>query len=215
MFLYRCSSPGSPVDEPEDQFRPPIQVLTYKSTRFTITLMETSTDELSTLLTAITHTARLRGLNDSQWAAAAGLPKETLSRLRRRTSCDLSTLVCLASAVGARLAIVPAAPVKTTPDGHFPDRVDRVYESRLLNLAASGSFDATAWRALGPAFFMAGVAVMLASRRGANRRTLIVLADTLHPGMSHPDVFNAWLVRSPLKPSRFLPMVRAQVRDAA
>ena len=190
-------------------------MLTYKSTSIIISLMKASTDELGRLLATITHAARVRGLNDSQWAAAAGLPKETLSRLRRRTSCDLATLVSLASAVGARLAIVPRSPVMTTPDGHFPDRVDRDYESRLLNLVASGNYDATAWCALGPAFFMAGLAVMLASRRGANRRALMVLGDALHPGMSHPDVFNAWLVRSPLKPSRFLPMVRAGVRDAA
>jgi hypothetical protein len=190
-------------------------VLTYRSTSINITLMEESTTLLSRLLAAITYAARSRGLNDSQWAAAAGLPKETLSRLRRRTSCDLATLVSLANAVGARIGIVPGSPVMTTPDGHFPDRVDRDYESRLLDLAASGSYDATDWRALGPSFFMAGVAAMLASRRGANRRALMMLADALHPGMSHPDVFNAWLVRSPLKPSRFLPMVRTVVRSAA
>lgn len=164
---------------------------------------------------ALTHSARLRGLNDSQWAAAAGLPKETLSRLRRRTSCDLATLESLASAVGARLAIVPGAPVDTTADGHFPDRLDREYESRLLNLAASGNYDAATWRALGPAFFMAGLAVMLASGRGANRRALMALADELHPGMSHEDVFSAWLARSPLKPSRFLPMARTELGNAA
>jgi hypothetical protein len=157
----------------------------------------------------------MRGLNDSKWAAAAGLPKETLSRLRHRTSCDLATLVSLAKAVGSRLAIVQGSPVETTPDGHFPDRVDRDYESHLLALAAARNYDATAWRALGPAFFMAGLAVMLASRRGTNRRELIELAETLHPGMSHPDVFDMWLARSPLKPSRFLPMVRTVVRNAA
>ena len=177
--------------------------------------MQRSTNDLDDLVAGMTDLARGRGLNDSQWAAASGLPKETLSRLRRRTNCDLATLVALANAAGARLCVMPGAPVDTTPDGHFPDRVDRDYESRLLKLAASGNCDAAAWHALGPAFFMAGLAVMLASRRGADRGALMTLADKLHPGMSHPDVFDAWLARSPLKPSRFLPMLRAEARDAA
>jgi len=177
--------------------------------------MSKSTNELSSFLSEMRRLARLGGLNDSQWAAAAGMPKETLSRLRRRTNCDLNTLVSLADAVGAGLVIMPGPPVDTMPNGHFPERVDREYESRLLALAGSRNCDAESWRALGPAFFMAGLAMMLASRRGADRNALVALADQLHPGMSHPDVFNAWLVRSPVKPSRFLPMLRAELRHAA
>ena len=178
-------------------------------------LMQTSTIVLGDLVAGMTHFARTRGLNDSQWAAAAGLPKETLSRLRRRTNCDIATLLSLATAAGTRLAITPGATVETTQDGHFPVRVDRDYESRLLKLAASENYDVAAWHALGPVFFMAGLAVMLASHRGADRNALVTLADKLHPGMSHPDVFDAWLARSPLKPSRFLPMLRARVPHAA
>lgn len=177
--------------------------------------MRTSTNELSVLLDGMTNLARMRGLNDSQWAAAAGLPKETLSRLRRRASCDFATLSSLANAAGARLAVMPGELVETTLDGHFPVRVDRDYESRLLKLSASENYDAASWLALGPPFFMAGMAVMLASGRRANRYALITLADQLHPGMSHPDVFEAWLARSPLRPSRFLPMLRAEIRHAA
>ena len=178
-------------------------------------LMSKSTKVLDKLLDQLTRFARLRGLNDSQWSAKAGLPRETLSRLRRRTNCDLATLVSLADAAGARLAVTLCAPVQTTQDGHFPDRVDRDYELRLLELAASQNYEPASWLALGPPFFMAGLAVMLASSRGADRNALLTLADKLHSGMSHPDVFNAWLVRSPVKPSRFLPMFRAALPHAA
>lgn len=177
--------------------------------------MKTSTNELAGLLDRLTHSARARGLNDSQWASAAGLPKETLSRLRRRESCDLATLNALAEAVGARLAVLEGPPPTASTDGHFPSRIDREYEARLLALAASGSLDPARWRATGPAFFMAGLAVVLASVSGSDRRGLLALAESLHPGSSHPDVFQAWLARSPLRPSRFLPMLRAELRRAA
>lgn len=95
----------------------------------------------------------------------------------------------------------------------FPAELDRAYEARLLALAAS---DATPqiWAAAGPHFFMAGLAVMLASERGQNRRKWLELAETLHPGASTPAVFNRWLEGSPLRPSRFLPMLEAQRRHA-
>jgi len=177
--------------------------------------MQTSTHGLGDLVTQLTGIARVRGLNDSQLAAAAGLPKETLSRLRRRESCDLATLNALAKAVGARLAVLEGVPPGATPDGHFPGRLDREYEAGLLTLAASANLDPDVWRAMGPAFFTAGIAVMLASVQGMDRRGLLALAETLHPGSSHPEVFRAWLARSPLRPSRFLPMLRAELRRAA
>ncbi len=178
-------------------------------------LIMKSTSSLGELLDQLTQYARARGLNDSQWSALAGLPKETLSRLRRRESCDLATLSALAKAIGARLAVLEGAPPGATPDGHFPGRLDREYEAALLSLAASGNRDPDAWRAKGPAFFMAGFAVMLAGVAGLDRRAFLALAETLHPGSSHPEVFRAWLARSPLRPSRFLPMLRAELRRAA
>ncbi len=190
-------------------------MLTYKSTYSIIMLMQRSPIVLDNLLSRMTQLARTRGLNDARWAAAAGLPRETLSRLRRRTSCDLGTLVTLAEAIGARLTVMAGAATETTPDGHFPRHVDRDYESRLLALAASADYEPANWRALGPAFFMGGLAAMLASSRGADRNALMTLADSLHPGMSHPHVFNVWLERSPVKPSRFLPMFQAELRHAA
>lgn len=177
--------------------------------------MKTSTDNLGNLLASLTRLAQQRGLNASQWAAAAGVPKETLSRLRRRTSCDFATLNALASAIDARLAVLHGPPVATTPDGHFPARVDRNYEARLLALISSGDLDPNAWRTIGPAFFMAGIAVMLGGVRGADRHALLALAEALHPGSSHPDVFQLWLALSPIRPSRILPIIRAEQRRAA
>jgi len=62
---------------------------------------------------------------------------------------------------------------------------------------------------------MAGLAVMLASVTEFDRRGLLALAESLHPGASEPAVFAQWLKRSPVRPSRLLPMVEQEVRHAA
>jgi DNA-binding phage protein len=174
-----------------------------------------STSELSRLLDSLTVSARKKGLNDTAWASAAGFSKETLSRLRRRSSCDLSTLVALANAAGASLSVKIAAQPATTSDGHFPRELSRDYEHRLLTLCASRNLDSAAWAAAGPAFFMGGLAVMLASNADADRRGLLSLAESLHPGATEVPVFARWLKRSPLRPSRFLPMLAMETKHAA
>jgi DNA-binding phage protein len=174
-----------------------------------------STVTLEQLMESLTVAARNKGLNDASWASAAGFSKETLSRLRRRDSCDLSTLMALADAAGARLAVTVAAQPATTADGHFPIDLSRDYERQLLTLSASGQLDPAVWAAAGPAFFMAGIAVMLASGAGADRRRLLALAENLHPGATDVSVFARWLKRSPLRPSRFLPILAVETRHAA
>ena len=177
--------------------------------------MSQSTSELQRLLDSLTVSARRKGLNDAAWASAAGFSKETLSRLRRRSSCDLSTLVALAHATGANLSVSIGAEPAATPDGHFPRELSRDYEHRLLALCASRELDLGEWAAAGPAFFMAGVAVMLASNAAADRRGLLALAESLHPGATEVPVFARWLKRSPLRPSRFLPMLAIETKHAA
>src|SRR5579863_10522773 len=174
-----------------------------------------STIELKRLMDSLTAADRNKGLNDASWASAAGFSKETLSRLRRRSSCDLSTLIALADAVGASLAVTIATQPATTSDGHFPSQLSRDYERQLLALCASRRLDPAAWAAAGPAFFVAGIAVMLASSADADRRGLLALAELLHPGASEVPVFARWLKRSPLRPSRFLPMLAMEIRNAA
>jgi DNA-binding phage protein len=170
---------------------------------------------LASLLNLLTVTARKKGLNDSAWASLAGFSKETLSRLRRRNSCDLSTLLALAEAVGASLLVADGSPPATTPDGHFPIELSRKYEEELLTLCASRTLDPASWASAGPSFFMAGLAVMLASNPDADRRSLLNLAETLHPGATELSVFAQWLKRSPLRPSRFLPMLAVESKHAA
>src|SRR5579872_326011 len=114
--------------------------------------MSTSTT-LKSLLDTLTLAARNKGLNDAAWAAAAGFSKETLSRLRRRSSCDLSTLLALAGAAGAGLSVMVPAHPAATADGHFPRELSRNYEQQLLRLCAARKLDAAAWAAAGPAFF--------------------------------------------------------------
>ena len=177
--------------------------------------MSKSTTELKRLLDSLTLAARNKGLNDASWAAAAGFSKETLSRLRRRSSCDFSTLIALADAADASLSVAVATQPATTSDGHFPAELSRDYERQLLTLCASRQLDPAAWAAAGPAFFMAGLAVMLASNADADRRGLLALAEVLHPGATEVSVFAGWLKRSPLRPSRFLPMLAMETRHAA
>ena len=92
--------------------------------------------------------------------------------------------------------------------------MDRATEARLLRLAASEAADVAEWNAAGPPAFMAGLAVMLASERGPSRRRWLDLAERLEPGSSRPESFGLWLERSPLRPSRFLPMLDAERRHA-
>lgn len=163
---------------------------------------------LNSLLVALTARARAQGMTDAEWARRAGVRKETLSRLRRRRDCDLSTLQALAQEVGATLALgeVHATPVQDP----FPATMDRTWEARLLTLATSTTPDPVEWNAAGPPAFMAGLAVMLASERRPDRGRWLALAEHLQPGSSRPEAFQQWLDRSPLKPSRFLPMLEAE-----
>jgi hypothetical protein len=178
--------------------------------------MNTSTTgpDLPRLVTGLTQRARAKGLSDAAWATLAGMPKETLSRLRRRSSCDFSSLKSLAAAVGASLAVVDASAAEQTASRHMVASVDRDYEERLAALCASRNLDASYWASFGPGFFMAGLAVMLASTRDFDRRALLALAEQLHPGASEAEVFARWLASSPLQPSRFLPLVSAQLAYA-
>ncbi len=157
------------------------------------------------LVQQMSPAARARFATDAGWAQAAGLPRETLSRLKRRASCDLRTLGALARVAGCALVAVPVG----APGGEqLPGRFDREYEDRLLDLAASGRVDPGVWRGHGPGFFMAGLAVMLAGARGFERERYLRLAEALHAGISTPEVFAAWLRKSPVRPARFLPMAR-------
>ena len=168
--------------------------------------MNTSTTPLpAKLLEQMSKAAKTLFSTDANWAKASGLPKETLSRLKRKPSCDLQTLGALARTAGYTLVAVPA---NVEEGEHLPHKFDREYDDALLDLCASGNVDPNAWRAHGPGFFMGGLAVMLASGRGFERERYLRLAEALHPGISTPEVFAMWLKRSPLRPARFLPMAR-------
>ena len=172
-----------------------------------------STTSLASLLAALSEAAIARGLSDSAWARQAGLSKESLSRLRRRSDCDFSTLARLADAVGCRWALAPAA--SAAVDGHLPMDCPHELEQSLLALCASGDTTRVRWQALGPPFFMAGLAMLLAGSGASPRRPCIALAEQLHPGISEPVVFQQWLDRSPLEPLRFLNLLelaRASLR---
>ena len=162
------------------------------------------------LLAQMAPAAKARFASDAGWAQAAGLPPETLSRLKRRSSCDLATLGALAASVGYALVAVPDAPPRSDSEPFGRER-----EEALLDLCASGNTEPELWRAYGSGFFMGGLAVMLAGARGFDRERYLRLAEALHPGVSTPEVFALWLKQSPLRPARFLPMARKSRRGAA
>lgn len=152
--------------------------------------------------------ARRRFGSDARWAMASGVPRETLCRLKKSASCDLRTLAALADAAGMVLAAVPA---RIEADGHLPRSFGRAEEAALLEFCAAQDLRPESWAAQGPAFFMAGLATLLASARGFERRRYLDLAEALHPGMTVPEVFGAWLIRSPLRAARFLPQLRKKM----
>jgi prevent-host-death family protein len=95
-----------------------------------------------------------------------------------------------------------------------PAGMSRAAEERLARLCASGDLRLSRWRRAGDPQLLAGLAVLLAAEYAAPRLRLLALAEQLCPGMTDPDVFGRWLRRSPLKPSRFMPMVEAARRLA-
>lgn len=67
------------------------------------------------LLQPILAAARRRGLDQAGLARSAGLSPECISRAKRRTSMDLSTLVSLADAAGMEIRVEPRQPPEPTP----------------------------------------------------------------------------------------------------
>lgn len=177
----------------------------------TSTNMDSRSAQAGQLLQSLRASARQRFASDAQWARASGVPKETLSRLGTRLSCDSRTLWALADGAGCSLVAVPAA-ARQGDAGR--NQFDRHYESSLLDLCASGSTDTAIWRAYGPAFFMAGLATLLAGAHGFDRQRYLRLAEALHLGVTTPEVFGLWLEKSPVRPARFLPMLRARISHA-
>ena len=158
---------------------------------------------LLSTLSRLEQAATRRGLNHREWAQRADVRPETLSRLFGRSDCDLVTLCELASAAGQQLLLVDA------PEREMPASWSRDVERRYVELCASGSTDVGQWLKAGPKYFLAGLATMMASSRGADRPAYLALACALCPAMRDPAEFETWLSLSPARPSRFLPMVRA------
>lgn len=177
--------------------------------------MKKSTSDLPALLLELASLARARGMNDTQWAESAGVRKETLSRLRTRSSCDFATLQALANAVGVGIGVDAVAESSSSRDRLFPVRFNRAEEQALLDLAVSQDLSLERWCRAGPSFFMAGFAVLLASLAGFDRSALLALAERLHAGSSRAAVFEMWLHASPLAPSRFIPMLEESLAHAA
>lgn len=163
---------------------------------------------LQSVLVDLSAAARQQGLSDSAWARLAGLPKESLSRLRRRNDCDWATLERLSGVLALRLTPLPATAPELTPDGHFPLSPGREEEQRLYQLVRSGDLGLERWRSHGPPFFMAGLAVLLAGSPQFPRLPLLALAEALHPGILELAVYRAWLRRTPIEPSRFFAQLR-------
>jgi len=66
---------------------------------------------IADLITQIVLEGKNKGLGQKEIAAKAGISPETLSRAKRASDLQLSTLVRLAGAVGLRVALVPDRPV--------------------------------------------------------------------------------------------------------
>ncbi len=68
-------------------------------------------DVVSALLGQIIVEGKKQGLEQKDIAEKAGIPPETLSRAKKASDIQLSTLIRFAGAVGLRVALVPGHPV--------------------------------------------------------------------------------------------------------
>ncbi len=91
----------------------------------------------------------------------------------------------------------------------MPSNWDRATEREYGLLCASGSTEVARWTTVGPRYFSAGIAMLMASTMDADRAAYLALSRALWPGMSKLQEFEAWVRLSPAKPSSFLPRVRA------
>lgn len=111
--------------------------------------------------------------------------------------------------------LVPAAAmkahVKQSPAAR--PRWGRRDEERVVELCARGDYRPSRWLRAGDPRVLAGVAAMLASEAGFDRTRMLTLAERLHPGISALAAFSGWLARSPVQAARFLPMLKARMRD--
>ncbi len=68
-------------------------------------------DVISALLGRIILEGKKQGLEQKDIARKAGISQETLSRAKKASDIQLSTLIRLANAVRLKVSLVPAAPV--------------------------------------------------------------------------------------------------------
>jgi len=68
-------------------------------------------DVISALLDQIVLEGKKQGFEQKEIARKAGISEETLSRAKKASDIQLSTLIRLANAVGLKIALVPAEPV--------------------------------------------------------------------------------------------------------
>jgi hypothetical protein len=78
---------------------------------------------MNSLIDQIISSARASGVNQTTLAARAGIPKETLSRAKKRGSAGLDIVQALARAAGVNVGIVPATPPsRSAPAVAFRER---------------------------------------------------------------------------------------------
>jgi antitoxin (DNA-binding transcriptional repressor) of toxin-antitoxin stability system len=129
---------------------------------------------------------------------------------------------------GKVVAYLSATPPSERPSSRFAPAIaapaaasdprpslNRLKEERLVSLCASGDRRPSRWRRAGDPRQMAGIAVMLASQEPEfDRNRLLVLAESLSPGMTSVETFQSWLdFESPVRAATFLPKVSAELRN--
>lgn len=71
---------------------------------------------MNTLVAAILAEVAARGISQKSLAASAGIPEETLSRMKRKPSVRSEALERLAKSAGLRLALLPASSASRDED---------------------------------------------------------------------------------------------------
>jgi DNA-binding transcriptional ArsR family regulator len=114
-----------------------------------------------------------------------------------------------------RLLLAAAVALESRGQAFEGMPTDRDAEKRLADFCAHIPPEAALWREFGSAAFLAGLAVMLAGHTGYDRTVYLALAESLQPGASAIEQYDAWYQHYRPDFARFLAMVDRERRTHA
>ncbi len=155
----------------------------------------------SLLIHQVIDAARAAGLDQRSLAQAAGIKPETISRAKKRESCDLATLASLANAAGLVLSLEPSVPAGSQVSSRNSSLADPSWglawsnpsasaESLVRNALLKGGYAAVLQAVLehGMAFVRAQWAAVESGGEGVTKKSgenIRRMLDNIEKGIAH------------------------------